>query len=62
MKKEPVKPNSLHEPKSPFTAEQIAEQARAALAERAVLEQTERQSLAGAFTLDDNNTLTTGGK
>ncbi|WP_170829118.1 MULTISPECIES: hypothetical protein [Pseudoalteromonas] len=45
------------EQKPKLTPGQIAEQARAALAE-----QTDRQNLAGAFTLDDNNKLTTGGK
>ncbi|MBQ4864382.1 hypothetical protein J8L98_22070 [Pseudoalteromonas sp. MMG013] len=51
--KEPIKPK--------LTPTQIAEQARAALSEHAALEKTERQSLAGAFTLDDN-TLISGGK
>ena len=56
-----MKKNST-EPKPKLTPTQIAEQARSALSEHAVSEQTERQSLAGAFTFDDNNTLTTGGK
>ncbi|NOU50265.1 hypothetical protein HG263_06880 [Pseudoalteromonas sp. JBTF-M23] len=45
------------EPKPKLTPGQIAEQARNALAE-----QTNRHQVAGAFTLDDNNKLTTGGK